>query len=194
MKIVGFFIAGLISVLIFSTAGFAQTEKAAKGKVAVIDTSIWDNKDRGIKKLAEAVQSLYFGDGSVTQSYKTQLTDFDVQTKELQKEIDSLIAQNKPVNDAYIKLRNLNVEFIRTVNRRNAELNTKYKSIVLPVFEEVKKKAKEFAELKGYSVILDRQEMLFLVGGQLDGEIYDITQDFIKFCNDSFDKEKNINK
>jgi Skp family chaperone for outer membrane proteins len=185
MKGFRFFIVSLIFVLILSALASAQMEQTSvkTGKVAVIDTYLFYDETRGIKKLVEAKKIVYSESSSNISSLDTQIND-------LQKEIDSLIAQNKSINEAYLKLDKLVLERNGASRKNQDEIIKRHKLFLRPVYEEIKKKAKDFAELKGYSIIVDKSEVNFLVEGEVD----DITSEFIQFCNDAFDKEKGTDK
>ena len=127
---------------------------------------------------------------SKDEGYNDAYSSFMTQMKDLQKQVDLLIAQNKPISEEYAKLQKIKFDVTKLVNDRNAIINTKIKLTVQPLYEEIRKKAKEFAALKGYSVVIDKSFTNFLV----PGEITDVTREFAEFCNDAFDKEKSINK
>jgi Skp family chaperone for outer membrane proteins len=181
MRINNFLCIGVALVLILTTGAAAQTV-AVKGKVAVINTYIFGDEERGIKKLAVALRSLYGEDPGAAA--------LEEQRTAAQKEIDARIAQNKPINEAYLKLNALNSEYNRRLGNRKTEIDKKHRLFVEPVYEEIRGKLKEFTALKGYSVVIDIGDSGFLVEGEID----DITQEFIQFCNDAFEKEKNVIK
>ena len=185
MKGFRFFIKSLILVLILSAVAFAQTEKTPTGtkdKIVIIDTDFLAENESGVRRLREAYRNAVLKDEKYDDAYLSLMA----QEKDLRKQIDLLIAQNKSITEEYVKLQKINLELTKLVNDRTAVINTKIKMTVQPIYEEIRKKVKEFAALKGYSVILDKSFTNFLV----EGEITDVTREFAEFCNEAFDKEK----
>lgn len=169
-------------MLILTASAFAQAEqKLASNKVVIIDTTVFNNNTQGIKRLVVAERSF-----NVEHFYKHSLTK---QIKTLEKELFSLDKQSKSFCEKSLELQKLKDELIRASEETKAEYERKYSLIVIPVIEKVREKLKEFFRVKGYAIIIDKSDIL---NSQtlIEGETEDITLAFIKFCNDSFEKEK----
>ncbi len=168
----------LILILIFSSVSFAQTSSENSNKIAVIDTNILSDKEKGIKRLTQAENS-YHVENFTAYSLSKRIDA-------LEKEINLLLDQNKPINEKYVELQKLKKELENAQEEKKAEYKRKYSIIVEPVVEKIRKKLQEFSELNKYAVVIDKSQASIIV----QGEVEDITEEFIKFCNDSFEKEE----
>lgn len=171
MKIISF----LFLTLILSASAFAQT--ATSNKVAVVDTSIFSDPTKGIKILVKRENS-YNIEYYLEQTLRKRIN-------ELEKEVYCLQNQNKSSEKKSEELKKLKAELKRTEENKKAEIERKYSLIVKPVIEKIREKLKEFANLKGYAIVIDKSNTSLLIEGEVD----DITSDFIRFCNEIFEKE-----
>jgi Skp family chaperone for outer membrane proteins len=166
----------LILILVLTAASYAQSTTA--NKVAVIDTEAFSKREQGIKKLIRAENS-YSIESFGEENYLTEKIDT------LKKEIYCLQNQNKSIADKNDELQKLKAELKNIREGKKAEYERKYSLVVSPVVEKIREKLKDFAKLKGYVIVIDKSEDSILVEGEVD----DITSDFIRFCNESFEKE-----
>ena len=177
---IGRSISVFLFLLIFSaSAAFAQADKtpvSTKGKAAFIDTEVFADKTRGIKKLVRAVASMNPENLAENAALRRQIGD-------LQSEINALLAQKKSINEIYQK----QAELVKKFNQEQLEMRRRENIFVKPVLKDIQDKAKEFAALRGYAIILDRSDLKLAF---VPGELEDVTDEFIKFCNDAFEREK----
>jgi Skp family chaperone for outer membrane proteins len=177
---VGRSISVVLFLLIFSATGaVAQAEKMpvlTKGKAAYIDTELFGDKTRGIKKFVRAIANMNPENLPESAALRRQIGD-------LQSEINALIAQKKSINEAYQK----QAALVSRLNQEQLEMRRRENIFIKPVWKDIQDKAKEYAALRGYSIILDRTDLKLAF---VPGEAEDVTEDFIKFCNDAFEKEK----
>lgn len=168
----------LFLILIFSSLSFAQIKSQASIKIAVIDTNIFNDTEKGIKKFVKAEDSYnieHYQEHSLTKKIN-----------ELENEINYLLSQNKPINEKYVELQKLRNELENAQAESKAEHKRKYSIVVEPVNERIRSKLDEFNKLHGYALVVDKSNGSILI----DGGVEDITEKFIRFCNESFEKEE----
>jgi Skp family chaperone for outer membrane proteins len=168
----------LILIIIFASVSFAQTKSETSIKIAIVDTNVFNDREKGIKRLVKAENSYnieHFTEHSLSKEIKV-----------LEKEIDLLLNQNKPINEKYVELQKLKKELENAQEEKKAEYKRKYSIIVEPVIEKIRNKLQELNKLNGYILVIDKSNGSILI----EGEVEDITEEFIKFCNESFEKEK----
>ena len=178
------FILLLIVPFVFASTAMAQTKKPqapSQAKVAMVDTYVFSDENKGIKVLVKAIRS-YSNDNFIEYPLREQI-------KKLEEEINDLLNQGATINEKYVELGKLKAELSRMEESDKASESKRYSIIVGPVEKKIFEKVKEFAKLKGYFIIFDKSKLeqspIFI-----EGEIEDVTVEFIKFCNDAFDKEK----
>ena len=146
--------------------------------IVKIDTSIFGDSEKGIKILVKAERNFdleYFKEAALIRKIE-----------KLKKEINDLLFQDIPINENYIKLQNLENELKDAQLASKNEYERRYSILVTPIIEKIREKLEEFANLNGYPIILEESKAGFIVSGEID----DLTFEFIKFCNESFEKEK----
>jgi Skp family chaperone for outer membrane proteins len=186
MKGFRFFIVSLIFVLSFSAVTFAQTAgKSAFIKVAVINTERFFDDKTGIKRLVWAERVM----GSLDPVEAFRHVDLLREAENLEKEIATLKCQNQNVDDKVSKLQKLKDEIKQTKDAVDAFRERQEAIIYTPVMDQIREKIKVFAKDKGYEIIIEKTTVIesFV---NIEGEIDDVTLEFIKFCNDAFDQEK----
>jgi Skp family chaperone for outer membrane proteins len=177
-------VVGLAFIFVFTVLAIAQSENnqlTTFNKIAVIDTFVFHDKQKGIKRLIQAINFVR------VEGYK--LYDLEEKIEKLKKEIFCLESQNKSVDEKKIELQKLEDEFKRTEAEKKALYEKQHSIIVTPVAEKISEKLKEFAKLKGYKVVVDKFSLLE-PSITIVNEWQDITSEFIEFCNDYFEKEK----
>ena len=169
----------LILILIFTVSAFSQSDKKnISNKVVLINTSVFADKQQGIKMLAQLYESY------LTENRKPVLLAERIDR--LERELNNLQSQNKPVNEKYEEIQKLKVELNNAQKETTSERRKRYSLIQISIVEKIVEKLKEFAKLKGYAIVIDKFHKGFLI----ESEIEDITKIFIQFCNESFEKEK----
>jgi Skp family chaperone for outer membrane proteins len=165
----------------------------AQNKIAVVDSDIFYNEKEGITELVIANKKLELEFNSATEEIKvlneklsklvnhlqnhgwvnypeSHLNKSEVEVleaQELSKKIKTIADETKP------KFEKRKVELIEPINRKIGD------------------KAQEFAKNNGYTMILDISKTDDSSGFicRFDN-LSDVTKDFIKFCNEEFEKEK----
>jgi hypothetical protein len=174
----------LIFVLIFAASALAQTNQSASLiKIALIGSESFYDGKTGIKRLAYEERQLGMTDCAAIFRYSSLLREI----QKTEKEIGALNDEKKPVIDKLIRLQTLKDESKKALDE-NVVCKANLRFIrVQPIVNDVRKKLKEFAESKGYAVVIDRSSSDIIL---IDGEMEEVTAEFIEFCNESFKKEK----
>ncbi len=168
----------VVLFLIFPASLFAQTNRNPdSSKIAVIDTSIFDDNEKGIKLLVNAKRSYHIEYFEIHALKK--------RIENVKSEIKLLIERNEPINEKFIELRRLENELDESEKAKVKEFDRKWNLVITPLENKIKEKLKEFASKNGYAVLIDKKSTGFLI----ENDIKDVTFEFIKFCNDSFEKE-----
>jgi Skp family chaperone for outer membrane proteins len=115
---------------------------------------------------------------SLQKQIEIELPICKVECFSLEKKIDEY---EKLSSQIKLRIEEINVLF----EKRKAE-------IIEPVKKKITDKIKEFAKQKGYVIVVEQSSIN--EGVIICGEIADITKEFIKFCNEEFEKEKLRNK
>lgn len=186
MKGFAVFTKSLIFVLLLSASAFAQTERipAKANKIAVVNSAFFYDEKLGIRKLASAEKLMGMTDCIAFEKYYSTFMEIE----RLEKEIIALEYQKLSVKDKLKQLEKLKDENNKAKNEDEACRRKIRSENVDPVVKDVRKKLQEFAKQKGFVVVIDAvQDSAFLI---IESEYTDITSEFIKFCNDSFEKEK----
>lgn len=156
------------------------------GKIAIINSARFYVGKPAINKLALAERQMGMTDCAASFRYFSLLQEI----KKLENEIAELKCQKLAIEGKIEQLEKLKDESNKAKNEEAVCKRDFRKMTVEPIIESVRKKLQEFIKQKGYFVVIDvAQDDSFLI---IDGEYTDITEDFIKFCNDSFEKEKAI--
>ncbi len=170
-------------MLLFATTVIAQNVKdaAATPKVAMIDTSLFSDKELGIRKLAESQRilfSMFIHDNQIALSLNNKI-------QKLEKEILRSQTQNKPVEDLKGEIEKLNIQVSQEKDEFDVRVKKKWDEMISPINQKISEKLKDFSKEKGYLIVFDKGfEPPVIILGQAD----DITSDFIRYCNESFDR------
>lgn len=167
----------LILILILTSVTFAQTTSENSTIVAVVDANVFNDREKGINRLVQAENSYNI------ENYEARSLSKKISA--LEKEIDLLLNQKSPINEKYLELQKLKGELLIAEDATRVEYKRKYSIIVEPVIEKIRIKLQEFNKIYGYALIIDKTFDSILVEGKVD----DITEKFIQFCNESFEKE-----
>ena len=168
-----------ILILILTVSAFSQSNKKnISNKVVLIDTSVFADKQQGIKILLQLYESY------LAENRKPILLSERIDM--LERELNNLQRHNKPIKEKYEEIQKLKVELNNAQKETTSERRKRYSIIQKSIVEKIVEKLKEFVKLKGYAIVIDKFHKGFL----LESEIEDITKFFIQFCNESFEKEK----
>lgn len=195
MKGFRLFTKSLMFVLILSALAFAQTETTPPGKIAVINTAAFEDKETGIKEIAAAYDK-------IEAEFKPQAEDLKLVAEKIQnlkKEIEEFEVQSKkyrnvgcPISiekklEEYDKL-------TKEYKQKQEEAKNLYDKRKPEIFADVNKiiseALKQFAKDKGYVAILDVSKCADCLTGNFNGEDNDVTAEFIKYYNENFAKTK----
>jgi Skp family chaperone for outer membrane proteins len=168
-KILGFVVLSL----------FLCVSSFAQDKIAVIDTNVFYDEKSGIKVLTETIKSTYECD--------FQSSSFRKKIAELKNEINNLKTQDKSIDEKSLELSKVEEEFNLYRKNRDESYKKRYSLLVEPVIKKIGEKVKEFAKKNGHTIILDVSKSNDWFICELCN---DITNEFIKFCNEEFEKEK----
>lgn len=181
-------ILGLIVLsLLLCVSSFAQN------KVAVVDTDVFFDEKNGITELVVANNKFCSEAKPIYEQLERMLEKQNKLVDEIKKAIENCkfecstqLVEKKIAEDGKfvdeIKLKAN--ELINQLKKRKSEL-------VVPVFKRIVEKVDIFKQKKGYLVIIDiskNVESSFFIYEE-DSSI-DVTNEFIKFCNEEFEKEK----
>lgn len=194
MKGFRFFTGGFVFVLIFSALAFAQTEQtknAPLGKIAVINTETFYDKEKGISEIVETNDKLE----TEFKLQKDELSALAEKIKILEKELKDTAGMIESPRDISKEMINGKVNeyelAVENFKKTQDDIKSLYDKRKPEVFADIYKKVgdaiKQFTKEKGYALILDSSK---LNDGVILGELDDVTNEFIKYYNDSFVQTK----
>jgi Skp family chaperone for outer membrane proteins len=150
----------------------------AQNKIAGVDTDAFYDEKSGIKILTNAVISTYDDDFDTPRIRKRVV--------ELKVEIQRLKTLTKPVESQELEIAKLEAEL-----QKRQELYEKRRSILFePLLKKIQSKLEIFSTQKGYTKIIDLSDDKSINAVLYFDESIDKTTEFIKFCNEEFEKEK----
>jgi Skp family chaperone for outer membrane proteins len=182
-------IFGLIVLSLFlCVSSFAQD------KIGVVDSNTFFSKEKGITELVVANKKLEDEFKIPNEELKTlnekslkivieignghnyrgaKMTD-----SEVRKRIDELASEAQ----------NLSKRMNLILDEINPRIESRNKELIEPIIKRIDEKLEIFKYKKGYKVIIDKslieKRMVFV-----SRKTFDITNEFIKFCNEEFEKE-----
>lgn len=163
---------------------FLCASSFAQNKIAVVDTSVFYDEKHGIMELVTANKQL-------EDEFKPKAEKFNDIGKELAKDITSCSKTGhcdlKELEKRITEYEKQNKEFKETFY---TQFEKRRSEIVEPINRKIGDKAKEFVKKKGYAMLLDISKIdddWFICELCQDN---DVTKEFIKFCNEEFEKEK----
>lgn len=171
----------IVLSLILGISSFAQN------KVAVVDTNVFYDEKLGITELVVASKKL-------EDEFKPKAEKFNDIGKELAKDIiicnktGHCDLKEKELEKRITEYEKQNKEFKQTFY---TEFEKRKVNLLEPIKKKIGDKVETFKQKKGYVVIIDISR-----NGDSSFFIYeedsnpDVTKEFIKFCNEEFEKEK----
>lgn len=182
MKTIAFCI--LLTITTISVS--AQTAKSINSaKVAVINTLSFYDEMTGIKKLALAEKQMGMTDCAASFHYGSLIEEI----KKLEKQIAELKCQKVAVDSKLLQLQKLKDESQQALKENDACKKKVREQSVEPIVKNVREKLKEFAKMNGYEIVIDKFTIIESLV-EINNDLPDITTEFIKYCNDYFNKEK----
>ena len=171
--------------MFFAASGFGQAAQPATAfKMAVINTTAFDDKD-GIARYTAAMNSL---EAEFAPAQK-EINDMVTRYQSLGKEIETLRNSSAPINQQSLQAKVEEFQSLETnIKRKQEDGKTKYEkrqaAVMGPVLQEIGKALQDYANQKGYAMILDAAKMdgagLILA---FDPAKVDVTKDFITYFN-----------
>lgn len=172
----------IVLSLFFCVSSFAQNT------IAVIDTNAFEDEATGIKELVSAkkfINSIETNCDIKCSSLYDQYVKLSEEIKKSKKSTEKKLAQRTKIKKELDHLRSEKVFIYRNL----------WKTILSPISFKIKEKLWNFRSLKGY------KEIYYNVNGKTVSifndkylanttNLVDITKEFIKFCNEEFEKEK----
>ncbi|MCW5961334.1 MAG: OmpH family outer membrane protein [Pyrinomonadaceae bacterium] len=187
MKLIKFLAFNFIFASIFAVAVMAQAPQT--GKIAVINTKAFEADKTGIQRYINGFLSVDKEFEPVNNELRNLVTKRD----NLEKEIRALQEQAQKNPNVPIKPETINAKadeyerLGREIKYKQEDAKARYdrrqQDVLNPILADIGKAMDEFANQKGYSVILD--------GSKLDqagvilalSKTADVTDEFIKFYN-----------
>lgn len=178
-------LACLVLCLTFAVAASAQTTPL---KIVVINTLEFDGKD-GIVKYTNAMTALENEFKPLDAELKTMATKYENLAKELKAIQDQIAAKTVPVNEQaatskFEEYQNLEVQMKRKQEEGKERFQRRQPQLLGPIQQDIGKAMQEFAQAKGYDLILDAsaldQQKILLA--YLPNKV-DVTKEFIAYYN-----------
>lgn len=177
------FIKSLIFALIITASAFSQTPKPAATKIVTIDTSVFCDKEKGIREVIAAREKL----DAEMKPKKDELAILEEKIKKLDKFRVAL--KEFPQGDyfSFEQTTDLYEKLIVEYIQKRAETKSLYEQrkteIFADIYQRIGDTIKQFAKEKGYVIILDKSKDNSSV--IIEGETFDVTEDFIKYYNEN---------
>ena len=170
---------------VFAVSASAQAPAAAP-KVAVINTTAFDGKE-GITKYNNAMDSLekeFQPVQTKLQGYATRLTALRGEIEKLQKPAGNVPIDNSALSAKAVEYENLGKQAKREEEDAKVNFERRQAQIMNPVLQDIGKAMQEYANQKGYDLILDvaKLDNAGLILAYNPAKV-DVTKDFITFYN-----------
>jgi hypothetical protein len=170
-------------IFILSTSVFAQN------KIAVVFSDAFEDEKIGIKNLSSVVDIV------IKDFSETGMGLYDLQRSidKLNDEIEGLKKAEKPTAEKELRIK----QFIDLLEKFKKEREVAFEialaKMTNPIRKKINQKLIEFVKQKGILILIDgskdkKGSILWI------DELAYITEEFIKFCNEEFEKEKLTNK
>lgn len=170
-------------ILVFVGASFAQN------KIAVVDTNIFEDEKLGIRELVIVKKKVAKEFNPLSETLKIEGEKIIKLSKEMVKMLElceTIPCSPKLIFEKTDKVEKLEKEFLTKIDEARVKFEKREIEIVEPLKKRIAEKLDIFKLKKGYFSIFDRSK---IDDGFIDEKL-DITTDFIKFCNEEFEKEK----
>ena len=170
---------------VFAVSASAQAPAAAP-KVAVINTAAFDGKD-GITRYNNAMDSLDKEFGPIQtklQGYVTRLNALRGEIDKLQKPPANVPVDNNALSAKALEYENLGKQAKREEEDAKVNFERRQAAIMGPVLQDIGKAMQDYANQKGYDLILDvaKLDAANLILAYNPAKV-DVTKDFITFYN-----------
>jgi Skp family chaperone for outer membrane proteins len=182
--------AALFVSALFAISAFAQAAQPAPSKIVYINVAAFDDDKAGITKYIAVMKALDTEFAGVNGELQTMATRYQTLGKEIQALQAS--ATNNPKVPIDQKAATAKVDEYQKLERdikfkqedAKARFQSRYNTVVGPVYQDIMKALQDFAKQKGYSMILDAAKLdeagIILAVGN---DSADVTKDFVTFYN-----------
>jgi Skp family chaperone for outer membrane proteins len=172
----------ILILIVLAAPAFAQS-----GRIAFVDTSIFNDPDRGIKRLVNAVRS-------VDQEFAPHRAEFLDMQRRLQKQFGMfsfsgpIPTDPRPMTPERRKeLKEQAEEMKRDFERKQKEVSNAYNErmneIAAPIYEDIQKSLELFAKKRKITMLLDASKSTCCAGDCSTMSKLDITEEFIAEYN-----------
>ena len=187
MKRISVFAALFAFAALFSVSASAQAaQPGAMPKIAVINTAAFDGKD-GLTRYNNAMDGLEKEFAPVQtkiQGMVTRFTSLGEEIKKLQNQPANVPIDQKAAEAKVVEYQNLEKSIKREQEDAKASFDRRQQQVLGPVLQEIGKAMQDYANQKGYDLILDAAKLdnagLILA---FNPAKVDVTKDFITFFN-----------
>jgi hypothetical protein len=176
--------AKIIKCIVLSL--FLCVSTFAQNKIAFVNGYAFYVEKSGIKKLTQAIVLTYDCD-FISPGF---IKEIDA----LKNEINDLKTQGKSIDEKVLELSKIEEVFKSFREKREESYKKRYSILIGPIEEKIKVKLNLFEKERGYTKIFDLSDDKVLETFLYLDESMDVTNEFIKFCNKEFEKEKTPNK
>jgi Skp family chaperone for outer membrane proteins len=168
-------ILGLIVLSLFlCVSSFAQN------KIGVVDTKACEDEKTGIKELSAAIK-VYNSKQSINQK------DYESKYYSLQKKIQKLMNSKTTTDKEVAQMIGLRNELRQAQGQYATTTKKLRKEILSPIWDKIRQFIGEFLSKNGYKEFYSKVDGEII---QIDSKnAVDVTNEFIKFCNEEFEKE-----
>ena len=183
MRTFRFFVVSVFLLGIFAATGLGQA--AAPSKVAIIDTNVFYDSTKGIKKLAVEFQKLQAEFKPVNDELQTMATRIN----KLQGEIKAM-QENKsvPVNETTLRAKateydTLTRQFKFKEDDAKANYSRREAELMQPVMQDIGEKIETFSKQRGIDLVLDADKLVRSASLLYLNNSINITEAFITYYN-----------
>lgn len=176
----------VILLLIFCVSSFAQN------KIAAVDTNAFYDEKSGITELV-----------IVNKKLEVEFKPVQEEIESLNKRLEKIIIENqqhpsknqsisevaKKSEEQWLEAQNLSNELNSKVEKAKDKYEKRKAEIIEPINKRIAEKLEVFRKSKGYMIVFDKNK-LDDETVIIEDEPIDITNEFIKFCNEEFEREK----
>lgn len=176
----------VILLLIFCVSSFAQN------KIAAVDTNAFYDEKSGITELV-----------IVNKKLEVEFKPVQEEIESLNKRLEKIIIENqqhpsknqsisevaKKSEEQWLEAQNLSNELNSKVEKAKDKYEKRKAEIIEPINKRIAEKLEVFKKSKGYMIVFDKNK-LDDETVIIEDEPIDITNEFIKFCNEEFEREK----
>lgn len=185
MKSIRSIAAMMFFAVLFAVPAFAQQPTAAPGgaKVAIINSSLFDDEKTGITRYVQAFKTLE----TETKPQRDEIISIENRLKTIANDI-AVQSKNPAVDPKSIETKQtegqkLQLDYNYKQEQYKANIERLLTARIGPIQNDIGKAIQEYAKQKGYSIVFDiaKDDKGILIWADMNA--VDMTADFIKFYN-----------